>query len=258
MDPVLFFMLVAGLCAGSFLNMLIARLPDPDRTLFRPLRSACPQCDEEIGARDNIPVFSYLALRGRCRSCRMPIGRTYVVVEILSGIAVAYAYYRWGASWEFVAASTFLLILIATAVTDLQTFLIPDVYTLGGALAGVALAAVRPEVPGALPVVLDAVAIGGGLFLFGWCLGKLLGKEALGFGDVLLVGMMATYLGFGATVIAIYLASVSGVVLYVLHRGRTAENLIPFGLHLAVGGALSLLLGGTPYAAAINAILPWH
>lgn len=258
MDPYIILAALMGLILGSFLNMLISRLPDPGRGLFHPKRSACPKCGAEIRARDNIPVLSFLMLRGKCYSCKSPIGMRYLIVEILAMIALVYAYMAFGLTLAALSASVFLLLLLGTAATDLETYLIPDHYTIGGAAIGYALAFIQFSWPEALTLVLDSVAIAFALWLLGFIVGKFTGKEALGFGDVLLVGMMAAYIGFGGTVIAIYLASVSGVLLYVVHRRQSPDKWIPFGLHLAVGGALALFIGDNMYAAMINDILPWH
>jgi leader peptidase (prepilin peptidase)/N-methyltransferase len=271
MDPLLLLSLVLGLCVGSFLNVLISRLPDPTRTLFKPARSACPGCGSEIRARDNIPVVSYLLLGGKCRGCRKPIGLLYPVVELLVGAAFVFGYATFGATLEAVSAALFLTLLVGIAATDAQTYLIPDLYTIGGAAAGVVLAFFLKGGADALGAALDGLLIAALLFGLGFVVSRALKKDALGFGDVLMVGMMATFLGFGAAAISIYLGAISGVVvvgaahLVARRRGAgTPPRLIPFGVHLAVGGALALLILASPYAAWIqekaamlDELLPW-
>lgn len=258
MDPLFFVVLALGLAVGSFLNVLITRLPDPHRTLLRPAQSHCPTCDTAIRPRDNVPVLGYLLLRGRCRACAEPISPVYPIVEILTATVFAGAYWAHGPTAQAAHAALFLVLLLAIAVTDAQTYLIPDLYTLGGGLAGLGVTAWAFGLGDAIRHAADAAAVAAILFGLGWLVTRVAGREALGFGDVLMVGMMATFLGFGPTVVAIYLGAVSGVVFYVVHRRLNAERLIPFGLHLAVGGALSLLIGATDYSQMFDSALPWY
>lgn len=246
-----------GLCVGSFLNVLIARLPDPERTMFRPVRSACP-CGRPVRAIENIPIASYLVMRGRCACAkRAPIGVRYPLVEGLVGAIFVGSVLAHGVSLAAVSAALFLTLLLGVAITDLRTFLIPDLYTIGGYVAGLALAVSASGVPEAGQLALDGLLAAFLLWLLGFTVGALSGKDALGFGDVLLVGMMGAFLGFGGTVTAIYLGAVSGLALYVVHR-RTPDARIPFGLHLAIGAAAALLIGENSYTDYVNALLPWY
>lgn len=258
MDPVLILLVILGLCVGSFLNVLITRLPDPERSLLNPLFSACPQCNAPVRARDNIPVLGYVLLHGRCRDCKGRIGIFYPVIEVTTAALVVVAYLLHGPTLAAVTLASFLILLLATAATDARTYLIPDLYTLGGALLGLGFTFLSSGWPLASRHAADAFLIAFLLWALGFVVGRMVGKEALGFGDVLLVGMMATFLGFGATVVAIYAAAVSGVLFYVVHRRLNSERLVPFGLHLAIGGAFVALIGSIGYATLIERLLPWY
>lgn len=257
MDPVFVLVFILGLCVGSFLNVLIVRLPDSERSILKPLFSACPYCSTRIRFRDNMPVLSYIVLRGRCRTCKVRISWIYPFVELLSGSIAVWAIWRWGLHAEAVRFAVFLWILLAVAVTDARTYLIPDLYTLGGAGLGLLMAFWTKDFVTAVRFAADGVVIAAALWLLGFGVGRIVRREALGFGDVLLVGMMACYLGFGSTLIAIYWAAVSGVVGHFLVRKNEA-HWIPFGLHLAIGGALALVFPSQDYALFLTQLLPWH
>jgi leader peptidase (prepilin peptidase) / N-methyltransferase len=258
-DPVILLIVgLLGLAMGSFGNVLISRLPSADRSLLKPLFSACPKCGVEIGAKDNIPVVSYLILRGRCRGCSTRIPLTYPIVEILGAVIALYSVLQYGVGLEALMFGVFLYLLLLIAVTDLETYLIPDVYTVGGWVFGLAMSWVVLGGTAAFQHGLDSLLVAGGLFLLGYAAKLGLKKEALGFGDVLLVGMMASFMGIGSTLIAIYLGAISGVVFYVIHRRTSPEKHIPFGLHLAVGGALALFIGSNMYSDIIQSALPWY
>lgn len=251
-------LLLVGLALGSFTNVLIARLPSSERSLFRPLFSACPDCDAPLRARDNIPLLSYLWLRGRCRGCRRPISVQYPLVEGAVAAILVASVVVYGLTLEALSTGLFLFVLLAAGVTDLRTYLLPHVYTLGGWVAGLTLAWLLAGSPLVLERLLDSLLVSGALFALGQAGRLAFGREALGFGDVLLVGMMASFLGAGGAVVAIYLAAVFGVVLYALIGRRHPERHIPFGFHLALAGGAVLLWGDIQYAEWIETALPWH
>lgn len=258
MDLVFLIVVVLGFCVGSFLNVLITRLSDRKRTLLSPRFSACPHCNAPIRARDNIPVLSYLLLRGRCRDCKSQISILYPLVETAGAAIAATAYLLHGFSLGGLAMAVFLYLLLAVAVTDFRTYFIPDFYTIGGAAVGLVLTLLSRGWGEAARAAGDALIVASMLWLLGVVVGRRMGREALGFGDVLLVGMMATFLGFGSTVLAIYAAAVSGILLYFVHRRLNSDRLIPFGLHLAIGGTLMALIGETDYALMVQSFLPWY
>lgn len=259
MDPFFWLIGVVGACIGSFLNVLITRLPDPERTLLKPRFSACPNCDAPIRARDNVPLLGYLLLRGQCRDCKSRISILYPLVESAAALIAVLAYFLHGPTFAGLSLAVLLLLLLATAITDARTYLIPDLYTLGGAVLGLTFAFLAEGWVWALRLAGDALFVATFLWVLGFVVRRRTKKEALGFGDVLLVGMMATFLGFGSTVLAIYVAAISGVIAHVVSRLRSNGNrLIPFGLHLGIGGALIALIGETGYAVLLQSFLPWY
>jgi leader peptidase (prepilin peptidase) / N-methyltransferase len=252
---------VLGLLLGSFLTMLISRLPDEERTLFRPLFSACPRCDTRIRVRDNIPVFGWLLLRGRCRSCNERISPMYPLVEMTTFLVVIGVAVRHGESVESLVWILFLVCLLGAAVTDARTLLLPDLFTLYAGLAGLALQFVRGGFPLASERLWHALLAGGLLWVVGFLASRALKREALGFGDVLLLGMMAVFLSFGGALLAMYVGALSGIVIHYAGRGD-ASRLIPFGTHLAIGGfvvyglmALDLGPGILQYADMLDSLV---
>lgn len=239
---------VLGLVVGSFLNVVIHRVPAGD-SVVRP-RSRCPGCGTEIAARDNVPVISWLLLRGRCRQCRRRISVRYPLVELLTGALFALTGWQLGLDWALPAYLYLVAVGVAMAVIDLDHQRLPDVLTL-------------PSYPVAgLLLLLPAVAEGAwGDYLRAW-LGAavlyafyfvlmLLYPRGMGFGDVKLAGVLGLYLGWlGWGVLAVggflgfLLGAVVGGGLMVLGRaGRKTK--VPFGPFMLVGAYLAMLWGAT-------------
>ncbi len=234
---------VFGLVIGSFLNVVIARLPE-HRSLWRP-RSACPMCGAAIAWHDNIPVLSYVALRGHCRACSAAIPWRYPVVEAATALLFGAAYERFGPTANFVVAAVLLAALIVITAIDLRFQIIPDAITLPGIVVGFVsnLATLRVSwVDSAIGIV-----VGGGIF---WAIleGSLLltGREGMGGGDVKLGAMLGAFLGWKVALLSIFLAVLlGGVVALVLLGSRATgrKDPIPFGPFLAAGGAAGLFCG---------------
>jgi len=231
-DPVLASAIfVLGLVFGSFLNVCIYRLPR-DLSVVRP-RSTCPRCDHLIGAYDNIPVLSWLILRGRCRSCKAYISPRYLVVELLTAAIFLACYAHFGASLATLKYCAFGFLLLGLIFTDAETHLLPDKMTLPGLALGLGLSLVVPVndlasqlLPGlvSLPVssdvswhllsLVDAVlgAIVGASFIYG--AGAIYlrarGVEGMGFGDVKLMAMVGAFLGAKLTIFTLFSASIAG------------------------------------------------
>lgn len=227
-----------GLVIGSFLNVVIARVPE-GRSLLG--RSACPHCGAMIGAADNIPLLSYGLLRGRCRSCGHAIAWRYPLVEALTAAAFVAAYLRAGAlDLEFVVASILLAALIAITLIDLEHQIIPDVITLPGVVAGVISALVSARITWTESLL--GIGVCGGLLL----LVIVASGGGMGGGDVKLGAMLGAFLGWKAGLFALLVAVVLGgiVAAALLVSGRKGrKDPIPFGPFLAAGGAVALLLG---------------
>ncbi len=234
---------VVGLVIGSFLNVVIARLPER-RSLWRP-RSACPACGTTIAWHDNIPVLSYVALRGHCRVCSAAISWRYPAVEAVTALLFAAAYERFGPTGDFAVAAALLAALIVITAIDLRLQIIPEAVTLPGIVVGFVanLATLRVSwVDSAIGIV-----VGGGIF---WAIleGSLLltGREGMGGGDVKLGAMLGAFLGWKVALLSIFLAVLLGGVLALgLLASKTAgrKDPIPFGPFLATGGAAGLFWG---------------
>lgn len=262
--------LLFGLLVGSFLNVCIARLPE-GVSIVSP-RSRCPRCKSPIAWFDNVPVISYLVLRGKCRACGLPISLRYPLVELLNGLLYLWSFYEFSISGETLIAMALCSSFIVITFIDLDHQIIPDAITLPGMLIGLAVApffvtalmeplpfgfsAVLPDGPyvrGLENSILGLLAGGAPLFLIGWAWEKLRKVEAMGGGDVKLMGMVGSFLGWKAALLTIMLGALSGSVaggtLIALKKHR-AENTIPFGPFLAAGALLSLFYG--------DDILSWY
>lgn len=241
---------VLGLVIGSFLNVVITRLP-AGGGLWRP-GSTCPACGAAIAWHDNIPILSFALLRGRCRACRAPISWQYPAVEAATGALFALAYLRFGLAPEFMVAAGLLAALVAITVIDLRHQIIPDAITLPGIVAGFAASTAIGR-PGGIDSGLG-ILVGGGIF---WLVlqGSLLvlGQEGLGGGDIKLGAMLGAFLGWKATLLAVFLAVAGGGLVALALLGlklRGRKDPIPFGPFLAAAGAIALLWG--------DRILAWY
>jgi leader peptidase (prepilin peptidase) / N-methyltransferase len=227
-----------GLAIGSFVNVVVARVPE-HRSLLRP-GSSCPGCGAAIAWHDNIPVLSFVLLRGRCRACGIAIAWRYPFVEIGTAALWVAAYVTWGLTIDFGIALVFLTALVAVTAIDLERQIIPDVITLPGILAGF----VANVTFGRLGWVESGLGIlvGGGLFL----VIILASGGGMGGGDMKLGAMFGAFLGWKITLVALFLGVVlgGGFAIALLASGRMRrKDPIPFGPFLAAGGAISLFWG---------------
>lgn len=234
-----------GLVAGSFLNVLIHRLPRGESVAFPG--SHCPACGAAIRPYDNVPVFSWLVLRGRCRSCRAPISIRYPVVELANGLLWAAVYTR-APGWADLATGFFLCsAAIALLAIDADFRILPDKITLTGIVVGFALSFFshwRTPLSS-----LGGIALGaGGLYAIAFLYEKLKKVEGMGMGDVKMLGMVGALLGPWGVVVTVLLASLAGsltgLLLVAVRRGSLTTAL-PFGVFLALG-AVAALFWGTP------------
>lgn len=231
--------LVFGLCVGSFLNVVIARLPE-GRSIVSP-GSACPRCERPIAWYDNVPVLSFLRLGARCRHCGGPISWRYPLVELSTGLLFALAALSLGARPELVPALVLVAALVAITGIDLDRQIIPDVMTLPGIAAGLAFSLLLGE-----PRWTDAligIAVGGLLF-FAIIVAS---GGGMGGGDMKLAAMLGAFLGWRPLLVAILAAVLSGGVLAIgllALRRRGRKDAVPFGPFLALGGLVALFWGG--------------
>src|SRR3954447_20752653 len=229
---------VGGLVAGAFLNVVIVRLPSR-RSLVRP-RSHCPGCGTEVKAYDNVPVLSWLLLRGRCRSCGERISPRYPAVELVTAVLFAAIVLTRGLDADLALELPFAAMLIAVADIDLEHRIVPNKILLPLAVWGLgASAAVRPD---ALPELLIA---GAGAFTF-FLLAALVHPKGMGMGDVKLAGVMGLYLGklvIPALLIAFLVGTVVGLGMVARYGSRSRKLGVPFAPFLALGGLVAMLAG---------------
>jgi len=266
-DPFLFTALatLVGLFVGSFLNVVIHRLPRmmerewhaqaaelrgeslPEQETYNLAvpRSRCPHCGHLITAFENIPVVSYLVLRGRCRHCSAPIGRRYPVVELLTAVLSGYAAWHFGFGLAAAGAMLFLWAMVALAFIDLDTQLLPDNLTLPLLWLGLLfnLGGTYSELPQA---VVGAIAGYLALWAVYWLFKLATGKEGMGYGDFKLLAAIGAWLGWQMLPLTILFSSLVGAItglgLIVFARhGRDVP--IPFGPYLAAAGVLALFWG---------------
>lgn len=242
------FWFALGGCLGSFLNVCIYRMPR-EQSLIRP-RSRCPGCQHPIAWSDNVPLLSWVALRGRCRHCRGPIHWRYPVVELLTASLTVAVLSRFGAGpigWVYVA---FAAALITVSFIDLEFQIIPDEISLGGLGAGLVLSALLPALHGtdarlvAVGRSVVGLLVGGGvLYLTGLAGDLLFRKESMGGGDIKLMAMAGSLLGWKAALTAFFLAPMLALLpgLYVLFCKRS--HVIPYGPFLSAALLVSLFFG---------------
>jgi leader peptidase (prepilin peptidase)/N-methyltransferase len=255
---------LAGLLIGSFLNVCVFRLPR-DLSVVQP-RSFCPGCEKTIAWHDNIPLVSYIALRGRCRHCAERIPWRYPLVELATGIAFAFCAAAFGGfTLMAVKYAIFSAILIALIATDMEERILPDEFTLGGIGLGILFAWVVPMDPGIArlflsrylgPVwssigesLLGAAVSAGLIWLMATLYERIRHREGMGLGDVKMIGMIGAFLGLPAALLTLILASllgaVGGLIFIFATRKQVSTYELPFGSFLGLA------------ALAIAAYLTW-
>jgi len=239
---------LGGLMVGSFLNVCIARLPARE-SLVRP-RSRCPQCRTPIRWFDNIPIVSYVVLRGRCRACRARISLRYPIVELLTAVAFVIQGLAFLEEPMLLASRLVLTaLLIVLFGTDLETERLPNVVTLPGLAVGLAWSLFGP--PGFEDGLLGA-ALGAGILLairWLWLWWK--GVDGMGLGDVKMLAMIGAFLGWREIWVVLFFASLAGAVIgasLTVLRGRSLQSRLPFGTFLALA-AFAASVWGEPIRA---------
>lgn len=254
---------VVGLCIGSFLNVCISRWP-AGLSVVKP-RSRCPKCERPISAVENIPVLSWIFLRGKCRGCGLPISIEYPAVELLVGAVWLWCAFSYGANFTGVRVAAFASLLIGIAITDARHYVIPDGYTITGLIwtLGCAIAVVFMDpihmyispFAGPYDALIGACVGAGAISIVGWLGEAALKKEAMGFGDVTLMAFVGAALGPGRSLLTIFLGAGLGAVVFVLvvlplTKFRNRNNpevsslpLVPFGVFLAPAAFITLVWG---------------
>jgi leader peptidase (prepilin peptidase)/N-methyltransferase len=237
---------IVGACVGSFLNVCVYRWPE-DRSVVSP-PSSCPNCGTRIKWYDNVPVLGWMWLRGRCRACGTPISIQYPLVELLTAALWVMAAWRFGATWQTLSVALFFTLLLGIALSDARTYIIPDQFTLGGLVIGLALS----FAPGGIDwkdAFLGAV-LGYGLLWLVAVLGEwAFKKPAMGGGDIKMMAMVGAFLGPMGVLLTIFLGALFGTLIFAPISMRTGK-LVPFGIFLALGAAITEPFG--------QAMIDWY
>jgi leader peptidase (prepilin peptidase)/N-methyltransferase len=260
---------VLGAIIGSFLNVVIHRVPLDESIVFP--NSRCPSCSTVIAFYDNVPVLSYVFLRGRCRSCKTHISARYPAVELLTALLYVAVVWRDGLTPALPFDLVFVSALVALIFIDAEHMILPNVITYPGMVFAVVARLLLPYLLGQphfddltallqgafagwptwaaslAGAALGALVGGGSLWLMGWVWEKLRGVEAMGLGDVKMMFMVGAYLGWRLTILTIFVAvlsgSVIGIVLMMRQKERDMQMLLPFGVFLGIGAIAALLFG---------------
>jgi leader peptidase (prepilin peptidase)/N-methyltransferase len=232
---------IAGLIVGSFLNVLVHRLPRGESVVFPA--SHCPSCGSAIVPWDNVPVVSWLLLGGRCRVCRAPIALRYPVIELSNGL-LWFLLVRRADSWlEFAAGAFLCSACLALLAIDAEFQILPDKITLTGIVVGLALSLLGRNLKGAL----IGVAVGaGGLYLLAFLYERVAGREGMGLGDVKMLGMIGAFLGPTGVLLTVLLASIAGSIVgigLIALGGGDRKMRLPFGVFLSLGTIATLFFG---------------
>jgi leader peptidase (prepilin peptidase) / N-methyltransferase len=261
------FVFAFGLVIGSFLNVCILRIPGGRSIVLPP--SACPQCGARIPPYDNIPVISYLMLRGKCRACKTRISPMYPLVELLTAALFFGCYWAFGLTIVALKWSVFSAIMIVLVFTDLRERILPDVVNFVGLGLGLLFSLfinssdgtarfvtyfVFPRLQSmraisALDAVLGAIAGGGLLWLVMEAYFRLRHREGMGLGDVKMMLMVGAFLGLKRTMLTIFAGSLLGTLLgiaFILARGKKSDYELPFGTFLGMA-AILVVFFGTPF-----------
>jgi leader peptidase (prepilin peptidase)/N-methyltransferase len=237
------YVFLIGLCVGSFLNVCIYRLPAGLSIAHPP--SACPKCGKGIRWYDNIPVVSYLVLRGRCRNCGTPIASRYPIVELMTGLFALAAWTRFGPHWSAALYFLFICALLVITFIDIDHRIIPDSISLPGIPIGFAASFVLPQLRWTESLI--GILAGGGILLaIAWGYRLLTGKEGMGGGDIKLLAMIGAFLGWAGVIFTIMTASFTGTIVGIMVMCKTRGGMklaVPFGPFLAIGAICYLFFG---------------
>jgi leader peptidase (prepilin peptidase)/N-methyltransferase len=221
---------VVGACVGSFLNVCVYRWPNDLSVVSPP--SSCPACGTRIRWYDNVPVLGWLWLRGRCRACGNGISIQYPLVELVTALLWVMAVWRFGWDWQALATALFFTILLGIALSDAATYIIPDQFTIGGTVLGLALS----FAPGGIEP-LQAV------------IGAAVGFGVLWGGDIKMMAMVGAFLGPWGVLLTLFLGALFGSLIFAPISFKTGK-LVPFGIFLALGAAITEPFG--------QAIIDWY
>jgi leader peptidase (prepilin peptidase)/N-methyltransferase len=237
------FAFVFGMVVGSFLNVCICRIPKNESIVSPP--SHCPGCSYQIRWYDNIPLVSYLLLKGKCRGCGAPISLQYPLVELLNGVLTLLLFLRFGPTLAFAALFLLCSALVVITFIDIEHQIIPDEISLSGIVVGFVLSFFLKG-HSWLNSLLGILLGGGGLLLIAYTYQRLTGKDGMGGGDIKLLAMMGAFLGWKAVPFIIFASSLVGSLVGVslmLIQKKNSKLAIPFGPYLAFGAVLYIFYG---------------
>lgn len=245
MEPLFYtFAFLYGICVGSFLNVLIYRIPRQMKIAMD--RSACPQCERQLRWYHNLPLVSFMVLRGKCAYCKHPISWRYPAVELINGLFYVYLYWTMGFSVELFVFAFLASSLLTIFLIDMDHQIIPDVITIPGIVLGLAVS----FVPGGLGIVssLIGMVVGGGSLLLVALLGDwLFKKESMGGGDIKLAAMLGAFLGWQKVILVFIggaaIGLVASIVLMLFMPRLREERVVPFGPFLATAAVVAMLYG---------------
>ncbi len=253
------FAFLVGSCIGSFLNVCISRWPSGE-SVIKP-RSRCPRCGASIAWYDNVPLVSWLVLRGKCRGCALPISIVYPLVELVTALAWVAAVTEFGLSFTACRVAIFLTLLLGVTLTDAMYYEIPDGFTVFGFVFALVAATAAVFVGETLPFAslydafIGACVGAGAIAIAGWLGEVILRREAMGFGDVTLMAMIGAFLGPTRTLLTVFLGALIGaivflVIVFPMTALRSRRNgvpfsapLVPFGVFLAPASLIALFWG---------------
>ena len=245
---------IFGAIVGSFLNVCIARIPNEESVIRPP--SHCPKCKAAIPFYCNIPLLSYVFLRGRCRSCSERISPRYFLVEFLMGLFALALYYRLGFGYDFVVGFVFVAAMVVISFIDLDVRIVPDVISLPGIVLGLCFSLIgyfaiaqqyeNRLVPSPVSSLIGILAGGGFLLATAWLYEKITGVEGMGGGDIKLLAMIGAFLGWPSIPITLFIASLVGSVVgltCMLVTGAGRRLALPFAPFLCSGAVLCIFFG---------------
>ena len=237
------FIFILGSWIGSFLNVCIYRLPNSKSIVYPP--SACPGCNTPIRFYDNIPILSFLLLRGKCRNCKAVISMRYPLVELMVGLFAVCAYLKFGLTLQALIIYLFIAALIVITFIDIDHRIIPDAISLPGIPIGFAASFFSPAIT-YLESLVGILVGGGSLLLVAWLYSLITHKEGMGGGDIKLLAMIGAFVGWQGVLLTIFLSSAIGTLcglLVMIRSGKNMKLAIPFGPFLAMGAMIHIFFG---------------
>jgi len=229
-----------GAVIGSFLNVCIVRLPAEQSVVSPPSR--CPKCGKPVEWRDNIPVLSWLLLRGKCRGCREPISILYPIIELATALLWAGMAWHYGLSLDALRGALFGTLLLGIALTDAREYIIPNEFTYGGLAIGLILSAAS-GLDSVVAALIGAVVGFAILWLVGVAGRWAFKEEAMGGGDIKMMAMVGTFVGWQGVLLTIFLGALAGTAIFLPLTLIGRKKLVPFGVFLAIGAAVTYVIG---------------